>query len=162
MVKRDDFVNLISGVLNRLGFTTEERDFLMRTVELERWRNAWTELIGSVERLVSLSEYSPRASRYALAKVREMIDALPLPEADKNELKAMWEEYIKNRPVKSEAKMYITQLSNLYAEGLISDADFERELNAMREWGFSDNEIMFYRARAALMKARKMRIPVGG
>jgi Zn-dependent peptidase ImmA (M78 family) len=162
MVKRDDFERLIDGVLDRLGYTDNERDFLMRTVELERWRNAWTELIGSVERLVSLSEYSPRASKYALAKVREMIDALPLPEADKNELKAMWEEYIRNRPVKSEAKMYITQLSNLYAEGLISDADFERELNAMREWGFSDNEIMFYKARAALMKARKMKIPVGG
>jgi len=162
MMKREDFEKLIAGVLDRLGFTKDERDFLMRTVELERWRNAWTELIGSVERLVSLSEYSPRASRYALAKVREMIDALPLPDADKNELKAMWEEYIRNRPVKSEAKLYITQLSNLYAEGLISDADFEKELNAMKEWGFSDNEIMFYKARAVLMKARKMKIPVGG
>ena len=162
MMKRDDFEKLIAGVLDRLGYTKDERDFLMRTVELERWRNAWTELIGSVERLVSLSEYSPRASRYALAKMREMIDALPLPDADKNELKAMWEEYIKNRPVKSEAKLYITQLSNLYAEGLISDADFEKELNAMKEWGFSDNEIMFYKARAALMKARKMKIPIGG
>ena len=162
MMKREDFETLIDGVLDRLGYTDNERDFLMRTVELERWRNAWTELIGSVERLVSLSEYSPRASKYALAKVREMIDALPLPDADKNELKAMWEEYIRNRPVKSEAKMYITQLSNLYAEGLISDADFEKELNAMKEWGFSDNEIMFYKARAALMRARKMKIPVGG
>jgi intein/homing endonuclease/phage-related protein len=162
MVKKVDFDKIVESVLDRLGYTDEEKDFLMRTVELERWRNAWTELIGSVERLVSLSEYSPRASRYALAKVYEMIDALPLPDADKNELKAMWEEYIRNRPVKSEAKLYITQLSNLYAEGLISDADFDKELNAMKEWGFSDNEIMFYKARAALMKARKMKIPVGG
>jgi phage-related protein len=162
MVKKEDFEKIVDSVLDRLGYTDDERDFLMRTVELERWRNAWTELIGSVERLVSLSEYSPRASKYALAKMREMIDALPLPDADKNELKAMWEEYIRNRPVKSEAKLYITQLSNLYVEGLISDADFEKELNAMKEWGFSDNEIMFYKARAALMKARKMKMPVGG
>jgi len=73
----------------------------------------------------------------------------------------MWEEYIRNRPVKSEARAYITQLSNAYAEGLISDADFAKELEAMKQWGFSDNEIMFYKARAALMKARKLKIPVG-
>jgi hypothetical protein len=132
----------------------------VRITELERWRNAWTELIGSVERLVSLSEYSPRAAEYALGKVREMIDALPLPESERNNLKAMWEEYIKNRPVKAEARAYITQLSNAYAEGLLSRADLVNELNAMKQWGFSDNEIAFYLARAELMRARKLRIPI--
>jgi hypothetical protein len=92
----------------------------------------------------------------------EMIDSLPLPPTERDELKKMWEEYIRNRPVKSEARAYITQLSNLYAEGLISDVDFSNELEAMKQWGFSDNEIMFYKARAALMKARKMKIPIGG
>ena len=160
MVKRDDFIKMIADILNKLGYTKDEQDLFFKITELERWRNAWTELIGSVERLTSLSEYSPRAAKYALGKVYEMIDALPLPQADKQELKAMWEEYIRCRPVKAEARLYITQLSNAYAEGLISDADFEKELNAMKQWGFSDDEIMFYKARAALMKARKLKLPL--
>jgi len=161
MIKRDDFIKMITDAIARLGYTKDEQDLLVKITEIERWRNAWTELIGSVDRLVSLSEYSPKAAKYALGKVYEMIDSLPLPQADRQELKAMWEEYIRNRPVKSEAKLYITQLSNAYAEGLISDTDFDRELNAMKQWGFSDNEIMFYKARAALMKARKLKIPIG-
>jgi phage-related protein len=160
MVKRDDFIKMIADILNKLGYTKDEQDLFFKITEFERWRNAWTELIGSVERLTSLSEYSPRAAKYALGKVYEMIDALPIPQADKQELKAMWEEYIRCRPVKAEARLYITQLSNAYAEGLISDADFDKELNAMKQWGFSDDEIMFYKARAALMKARKLKLPL--
>ena len=160
MVRREDFTRIIDGALSQLGYTQQEKELLVRITELERWRNAWTELIGSVERLVSLSEYSPRAAEYALGKVREMIDALPLPESERNNLKAMWEEYIKNRPVKAEARAYITQLSNAYAEGLLSRADLVNELNAMKQWGFSDNEIAFYLARAELMRARKLRIPI--
>jgi len=160
MIKKDDFMKVLNEVAKNLGYTPTEIDFLLKVTEFERYANAWRELIGTVDRLVELSEYSPRASKYALGKVYEMIDALPLPQADKQELKAMWEEYIKNRPVKSEARLYITQLSNAYAEGLISDADFSRELESMKQWGFSDNEIMFYKARAALMKARKLKLPL--
>jgi phage-related protein len=161
MIKRDDFLKLFDEANKYLGFEKTELDFIFKAVEFERYRVAWSELIGSVERLVSLSEYSPKASTYALRKLYEMIDALPLSPADKQELKAMWEEYIKNRPVKSEARTYITQLINLYVDGLISDADFKKELQAMKQWGFSDNELMFYEAQAALRKMRKLRIPVG-
>jgi len=143
-----------------LGYTPKEVEFLMKVTEFERARNAWTELIGTVERLVSLSEYSPTASRYALGKLYAMIDSLPVSEEEKQELKKMWEEYIKNRPVKSEARTYITQLINLFVDGLISDADFKKELQAMKEWGFSDYELMFYEAQAVLRKARKLRIPI--
>jgi hypothetical protein len=160
MIKKDDFMKVLNEVAKNIGYTTTEIDFLLKVTEFERYANAWRELIGTVDRLVELSEYSPKATKYALGKVYEMIDALPLPQADKQELKAMWEEYIKNRPVKSEARLYITQLSNAYAEGLISDADFSRELESMKQWGFSDNEIMFYKARAALMKARKLKLPL--
>ncbi|MEM2260004.1 MAG: hypothetical protein QXY65_02940 [Candidatus Methanomethylicaceae archaeon] len=161
MIKREEFDKVLKEVSGYLGFTSKELEFLWKVTEYERYRKAWTELIGTVERLVSLSEYSPRATKYALGKVKEMIDALPLPDADKNELKAMWEEYIKNRPVKEEAKLYITQLINLFVEGLITEDLFVKELEAMKEWGFSDNEIMFYKAQAGLRKARKLKIPIG-
>jgi phage-related protein len=162
MVNKDDFVKMIKDVVEKLGYTQKEQELLLKIVELERWRNAWSELIGSVERLVSLSEYSPRASKYALGKMYEMIDSLPLPPTERDELKKMWEEYIRNRPVKSEAKTYITQLINIYVDGLIDESTFKKELTEMAKWGFSENELMFYEAQAALRKARKLRIPLGG
>jgi intein/homing endonuclease len=161
MIKQDDFKKILNEASSYLGYTPKELEFLMKVTEFERYRNAWTELIGSVERLVSLSEYSPRASKYALGKLYEMIDALPLSDDEKKELKAMWEEYIRNRPVKSEARTYITQLINLYVDGLISGDAFKKELQEMKNWGFSDAELMFYEAQASLRRARKLRIPVG-
>ena len=161
MIKRQDFEKILGEVSGYLGYTPKELEFLMKVTEFERYRNAWTELIGSVERLVELSEYSPKAASYALGKLYEMIDALPLSPTEKQDLKAMWEEYIRNRPVKAEAKTYVTQLINLYVDGLISDAAFKKELYEMKKWGFSDNELMFYEAQAALRRARKLRIPIG-
>jgi phage-related protein len=161
MTKKDDFEKILQEASRYLGYTSKEIEFLMKVTEFERYRNAWTELIGSVERLVELSEYSPKAANYALGKLKAMIDALPLTAEEKNELKAMWEEYIKNRPVKSEAKTYLTQLINAYVEGLITDITFKKELYEMKNWGFSDNELMFYEAQAALRKARKWKIPIG-
>jgi len=160
MVRADDFRRVVEEANAYLGYTPKEVEFLMKVTEFERYRHAWTELIGSVERLVSLSEYSPRASRYALGKLREMIDALPLSPAEKAELKEMWEEYIRNRPVKAEARTYVTQLINLYVEGLIDRAAFHRELDEMKKWGFSDDELMFYKAQAELRKMRKLKVPV--
>jgi hypothetical protein len=113
-----------------------------------------------VNRLVELSEYSPTASEWALGKLNAMIDALPLTSDEKKKLKTMWEEYIRNRPIKSEAKMYITQLINAYVDGIISDTDFDRELQSMKKWGFSDTEIQFYKQIATVRRARKLRIPL--
>jgi hypothetical protein len=161
MTKKADFEKILKEANTYLGYTSKETEFLMKVTEFERYRNAWTELVGSVERLVSLSEYSPRASKYALGKLYEMIDALPLTLTEKAELKAMWEEYIHNRPVKAEAKTYITQLINAYVEGLISDDVFKKELQEMAKWGFSADELTFYEAQAALRKARKWKIPIG-
>jgi len=135
---------------------------MLTSAQYEMWLRSWRELIGDVDRMVSLSEYSPRASKYALMTLDKMIKALPIPEEEKNELRAIWEEYIKNRPVKSEARSYIYQLINLYVDGLITEDVLKKELEEMKKWGFSDNEIMFYEAQASLRKARKLRIPIGG
>jgi len=159
-IKPDSFQKILKDVADKLGYTKKEMEFLEKTSEFERFRTAWNELIGSVERLVSLSEYSPKASKYALGKLKEMIDSLPLSNDEKEELKAIWEEYIRNRPVKSEARTYITQLINIYVEGLIDKATFEKELKEMTKWGFSDDELNFYKAQAELRKARKLKIPL--
>ncbi|PUA30975.1 MAG: hypothetical protein B9J98_08405, partial [Candidatus Terraquivivens tikiterensis] len=160
MIKQEDFKKVLDEVSGYLGYTPKEVEFLMKITELERAYRAWTELIGTVERLVTLSEYSPKASKYALGKLYAMIDALPLSPTEKQELKEIWEEYIRVRPVKSEVERYITDLINLYVEGLISDLDFGKELESLKRWGLSDDEITFYKAIAGARKARKLKIPV--
>ena len=161
MVKREMMLRTLDEVREYLGFTRDEENFKLKTIELERMKTVWTELIGTVERLVSLSEYSPRAAEYAMGRLNEMIDALPISPVEKEILRSIWAEYIRNRPVKAEAKTYITQLINMYVDGLMTETTFKRELREMKQWGFSDHEIMFYEAQAALRKARKLRIPVG-
>ena len=125
-----------------------------------RYLRAYRELIGDVDRMVTLSEYSPKARDFALGQLYKMIDALPIDEETKEVLKEMWTQFIRVKPVISEVKRYITDLINLYVEGLISDLDFEKELESLKKWGLSDDEIMFYKAIAGARKARKLRIPV--
>jgi len=160
MIDKRKFDEVLNEVAGKLGYTPKEIEFLRKVTEFERYKNAWIELIGTVNRLVELSEYSPTASEWALGKLNAMIDALPLSDDEKRKLKTMWEEYIRNRPVKSEAKMYITQLINAYVDGIISDTDFDRELQSMKKWGFSDTELQFYKQIATVRKARKLRIPL--
>jgi len=159
-VDRKYMDGVLQTVRDFLGYTREEIEFLWKTTELERFYNAWSELIGTVERMVDLSEYSPTASKWALGKLQAMIDSLPITAEEKDSLKKMWEEYIRNRPVKSEARTYLTQVINAYVEGLISKADFEKELAWIKQWGFSDTEIDFYRKIADVRLARKLRIPL--
>ena len=160
MMKREDFERIVDEYAKRIGHTEQEKEFLMYITDLERWRNAWQELAGTVSRLMTLAEYSPVARKYALGKVYEMISALPLSEQEKQELKEMYEQYIRVRPVISEVRMYIRDLINLYVDELIDDNTLSSELEALKKWGLDDYEIMFYKAIAALRKARKLRIPL--
>ncbi|RKY29148.1 MAG: hypothetical protein DRP74_09200, partial [Candidatus Omnitrophota bacterium] len=143
-----------------LGWTDKEIDFMVQKSKYARYLRAYRELIGDVDRMVTLSEYSPKARDFALGQLYKMIDALPIDEETKEVLKEMWTQFIRVKPVISEVKRYITDLINLYVEGLISDLDFEKELESLKKWGLSDDEIMFYKAIAGARKARKLRIPV--
>ena len=160
MMKKEDFERILTNYAEQFGLTDKEKDLMMYTGDLERWRNAWTELIGTVSRLMTLAEYSPKARDYALGKVYEMVEALPLTPQEKQELKEMYEQYIRVRPVMSEVRQYIRDLINLYVDGLIDDATLSSELEALKKWGLDDYEIQFYKAIAGLRKARKLRIPL--
>jgi hypothetical protein len=161
MITTDTFKDFLAEVSKTLGYTAKEMEFLMKITELERAKNAWTELIGTVERMVTLSEYSPKASKYALGKLYAMIDALPITSQEKKELKEIWEEYIRVRPVKSEVERYVTDLINAYVEGTISELTLTQELDSLKKWGLSDDEITFYKAIAGLRRAKKLKIVIG-
>jgi len=144
-----------------LGYTDKEIELMLTSTRYERYYRAWRELIGDVDRMTTLADYSPEARSFALGQLYKMIDALPIDEETKAVLKKMWEQFIRIKPVKSEVTSYIRDLVNLYVEGLLSDIAFSQELEALREWGLDDYEIQFWKAIAGARRARKLKIVVG-
>jgi len=157
MIKEEKFKEVLQEVQGLLGFTDKEVEFILKTAEFERYRVAWREVIGDVDRMMQLAEYSPKARDYALGTINKMIDALPIEEQTKQLLKEMWEQYIRVRPIYDEVRKYVTELINDFVEDVITQTEFEQELEALKKWGLDDYEIMFYKAIAGMKKARYLK-----
>jgi len=157
MIKEEKFKEVLQEVQGLLGFTDKEVEFILKTAEFERYRVAWREVIGDVDRMMQLAEYSPKARDYALGTIDKMIDALPIEEQTKQMLKEMWEQYIRVRPIYDEVRKYVTELINDFVEDVITQTEFEQELEALKKWGLDDYEIMFYKAIAGMKKARYLK-----
>lgn len=151
MITEEDYMEVLDQ-LRTFGYTESEIELMLTSANYERFKYAWREVIGDVDRMMSLAEYSPKAREYALATIYKMIDSLPLSDEEKNELKALWEQYIRVRPVYSEVKTYVSSLITAYVKGSIPRDVFEAELESLREWGLDENEIMFYKAIAGVRK----------
>jgi hypothetical protein len=143
-----------------LGWTDQEIEFMLYTSRYVRWLRAYRELIGDIDRMVTISNYSPKAEEYALGNLYKMIDAMPIDDATKQTLKAMWEDYIRNRHVKDEVITYVRDLVNLYVYGQLSYTDLDKELTWLEQWGLSKYEHQFWLMIADARKARKLGIPV--
>jgi hypothetical protein len=160
MVTEEDFKKVLDQV-KFLGYTPKEIEYMLTNARLERHYRAWTELIGDVDRMTTLAEYSPKARDFALGQLYKMIDALPIAQDTKAIIKESWEQFIRLKPVMDEVRRYVTDLINAYVDGTITDTIFSSELEALKEWGLDAYEIMFYKAIASLRKARKLRITIG-
>ena len=142
--------------LSDWGYEEQEIALIMQRLTCERELRAYRELIGTPRNLVYMAEYSPKARQLALSQVYKMIDALPVDEDTKNFIKAMWEEFIRVRPVYDEVRRYVTELINCYAQGILSDDELDEELNSLKEWGLDDYEIQFYKWLAEKRRIRKL------
>jgi hypothetical protein len=160
MTDEDAFKKVLDAVGGLVGYEPKEVEFILQTARLERVRYAWSELVGGVDRMIMLAEYSPEARSLALATLNKMIDALPVPDNVKALLKKMWEQFIRIRPVRDEVTSYIRDLINAYVDGVVSWDAFTKDLEEMRQWGLDDYEIMFYKNIATLRKARKLKITI--
>lgn len=158
MITEENFLEILNSVKNTLGYTEKEIEFLLYTYKLRRYQLSWKEIIGDVDRMMTLCEYSPKAREFALGILHKMIDSLPTDDETKNSLKQIWEDYIRIKPVKDEVTKYITDLINAFIDGIISQQIFEEELEALKEWGLDDYEVQFYKAIATLRKARKLKM----
>ena len=163
MLKEEDYKEVLSK-LKDVGYTDKEIELLFQTSNYERIKVAWRELIGDVDRMTMLAEYSPKARDYAMGQLEKMIDALPIEDEQKQVIKTMWEQFIRLKPIMDEVRKYITELINDFVEDVITQEEFEQELEALREYGLDDYEIMFYKSIAGMKKARylKRRAMYGG
>ncbi|MEM1538758.1 MAG: hypothetical protein QW651_08110, partial [Candidatus Nezhaarchaeales archaeon] len=155
-VTEDAYKKVLEQV-KAFGYTDKEVELMLASAKQERYLRAWRELVGEPDRLTTLSEYSPLARDFAIGQLHKMIDAMPVDAATKNTLKAMWEQFIRVRPVYDEVRRYVTELITDFVEDVITEADFINELNALKEWGLGDDEIMFYKAIAGMRKARRLK-----
>ena len=149
----DDYKKLVEKV-KLVGFEDKEIELMINASNLMRAYRAFRDLIGTPRQLVTMAEYSPRARKLALGQVKRMIDALPVDQETKEFLKAMWDEFIRVRPVYNEVRRYVTELISDYAEGLIDMNYLKRELEELKEWGLDDAEISFYIKLAEKRRAR--------
>ncbi|RLI87293.1 MAG: hypothetical protein DRP01_02240 [Archaeoglobales archaeon] len=153
MIKEEDFVKVLEEVKN-FGYTDKEIELMLTNARYERHYRAWRELIGDVDHMTMLAEYSPEARSFALGQLYKMIDALPIAEETKAVLKKMWEQFIRLKPIMDEVRRYITELLSDFAEGIITEEEFVAELEALKQWGLDDYEIMFYKAIGGMRRAR--------
>jgi len=152
-VKLEDFEKVLESI-KIFGFESREIEIMKWSADFERIYKAFDNIIGTPRELVTMAEYSPTARRFALGQVYKMIDALPVDQDTKAVLKAMWEEYIRIKPVSGEVSRYITELISDYANGVIDKATLETELNELKAWGLDDMEIEFLLKLAERRKAR--------
>ncbi|MEO2152368.1 MAG: hypothetical protein ABGW50_06915 [Thermococcus sp.] len=153
----DDTLNQIIQILKNYGIGDLEALMIDRLAKLRAQFYAWREVIGNPKSLTVMAEYSPTARQFALGLVNRMIDSLPIDDDTKNLLKAMWEEYIRIKPVYDEVRKYVNELINDYAYGAIDLETLESELNELRDWGLDDYEIQFY---IWLAQKRRLRVIV--
>jgi hypothetical protein len=158
-ISEDAYKEVLKSV-QYLGWTDKEIDYMLEVSRYVRWLRAYRELIGDVDRMVTVSNYSPKAEEFALGNLYKMIDAMPMDTATKETIKSMWEQFIRNRHVKDEVITYVRDLVNLYVAGQLSKPDLEKELTWLENWGLSKYEREFWLKIADARLAKKLKIPV--
>jgi hypothetical protein len=158
-ISEDTYKEVLKSV-QYLGWTDKEIDYMLEVSRYVRWLRAYRELIGDVDRMVTVSNYSPKAEEFALGNLYKMIDAMPMDTATKETIKSMWEQFIRNRHVKDEVITYVRDLVNLYVAGQLSKPDLEKELTWLENWGLSKYEREFWLKIADARLAKKLKIPV--
>ena len=154
-VKEEDLRKVLD-VLPMYGWEPTEIEMLQQSINFELWYNAFKNIIGTPRELVVMAEYSPTARTVALGQIYKMIDALPIDPKVKELLKAMWEEYVRVKPVHDEVKRYITELIDDVQYGLLTIEEFRQELEKLKKWGIDDYEIEFYVELAQMRRARQI------
>jgi hypothetical protein len=149
-----DALSDVLKVLTTYGYEQLEQEIITRTVLSNRARYAWSELLGTAKSLAVMSRYSDTAADMAWTRVAKIVDALPVDNQTKDLIKTMWKQYIVHYQNYPEIRTYVSELVTSYAQGVIDDATFERELRYLKQLGVPEMTIALIRRRAQLRRLR--------
>ncbi len=149
-----DALSDVLNVLSTYGYEPLEREIITHAVLSNRARQAWSELLGTARSLATMSRYSDVAADMAWTRVTKIVDALPVDNQTKDLIKAMWKQHIIHYQNYPEIRAYVTELVTSYANGVIDDATFERELQYLKQLGVPETSLALIRRRARLRRAR--------
>jgi len=133
--------------LKDFGFTDEEIKYYEKLAEMRKKRKKVKVKLPTVQTLTTLTEYVPDASK--------LKDKVYENENIPSDVRTYWDKYLKVKPVSDEVKSYISELVTVYAAGKIDKTYLTNELNSLKDYGLTDEEINFILKRAELR--RKLR-----
>jgi hypothetical protein len=148
---------LLGAVLDSLkavGYEDPELSLLRQATAMNMARRAWEELLGRVGELSRMSRYAPAAADLAWRRLETVINALPVDDATKSLIRAMWRQFLTHYQNYLEIRAYANELVNAHAYGVIGDAELDAELQRLRELGVPDVTLALIRRRAQLRRLR--------
>ena len=142
----NEFLNNIK----QFGYTDEELDMIKQLAELRKARYQLTpteaEYIPTISTLTTVAEHVPEAM--------QLMDKVFKKEGVSPQDRAIWEKYVKVRPVTDEIDRLVTEVITAYASGVIDDKQFDEYMNKAKEYGYTDEEIEILKEVAKLRRLR--------
>ena len=143
-VTRDEVEKFLEE-LSDWGFTPKEIELVQRRVDLEEAIAASREYLPTPFNLATLSEYLVLPSEL----VEEVLRRRHVPER----WMAIWLEYIRVRPVKSDYKQLFMVYLRGFRYGVVSRSDVEKLIEELSDWGFTPKEIELLQRRVDVEEA---------
>jgi len=137
----DDKFNAYMVKIRTLGFGDQKVQWMKERGMLERWYRAYRDLVGTIDELVTKTEYVPAFRDIAIEEVRKRIEALQEDEEFKNLLYRSWVQYIDIRPVIDEVRGVLSQVRQMYEYFVIDTDAFTSFLNVLKPYGYTDKEL---------------------
>ncbi|RLI87159.1 MAG: hypothetical protein DRP01_02605 [Archaeoglobales archaeon] len=136
------------------GYADYEIEMIKKDFLTRRHTQVLTRCIPSLSTLSYYFTYSRKAMDILMSRLKEIVDEAPLPNNTKNLIKEMWMEVTRNRTVRSEVNSLITELVSCYGYGVIDDSTLLSELNELKKYGLTDEEIDLIVRRARYRRRR--------
>jgi len=100
----------------------------------------------SIQTLATLCEYVPEA----IALLPKVLDKTGVPQEERE----YWVKYVLRKPIMDEVRRLVTELLTDYAQGKLTDADWNMFMSKIKEYGYTQEEIDILTTIAKLRRER--------
>ena len=142
-VTKEDLTKILNVVKTKAKLMDYEVDAIMSIAEL-LIGIAKREYIPTPYQLATIAEYVPEATKL----INEVFEKRGVPP----EWREIWRKFIEIRPLADEVRMLRTAVITAYARGLLSEEEFVKFLNELRQFGYTDRELQLLKTIAQLRR----------